>query len=141
MAFDVRRSRRRIRPALRLDDTHLRAIAAVNYANARRNPNAQTRGWTIPDPITDDDTTNPITEGRLRRLDCSQMTDGGAGVVLVNDAYLRAHPDARPIGRIDGWGIAPSGWVCARSSSAPLTTPTCCPMCGRPCSTHCAVHR
>ncbi|BCI85795.1 acetyl-CoA acetyltransferase [Mycobacterium kansasii] len=87
-----------------LDDTHLRAIAALNYANARRNPNAQTRGWTIPDPITDDDTTNPITEGRLRRLDCSQMTDGGAGVVLVNDAYLRAHPDARPIGRIEGWG-------------------------------------
>jgi acetyl-CoA C-acetyltransferase len=87
-----------------LDDTHLRAIAQVNYANARRNPNAQTRHWTVPDPITDDDAINPITEGRLRRLDCSQMTDGGAGVVLVNDAYLRNHPDARPIGRIDGWG-------------------------------------
>ncbi|WP_423203398.1 thiolase C-terminal domain-containing protein, partial [Mycobacterium alsense] len=34
----------------------------------------------------------------------SQMTDGGAGLVLVNDAYLRDHPDARTIGRIDGWG-------------------------------------
>ncbi|KAA1248413.1 thiolase domain-containing protein [Mycobacterium simiae] len=87
-----------------LEDTHLRAIAALNYANARRNPNAQTRHWTIPDPISDDEETNPITEGRLRRLDCSQMTDGGAGLVLVNDAYLRAHPDARPIGRVDGWG-------------------------------------
>ncbi|BAV40148.1 acetyl-CoA acetyltransferase [Mycobacterium ulcerans subsp. shinshuense] len=87
-----------------LDDTHLRSIAQLNYANARRNPNAQTRGWTIPDPITDDDATNPITEGRLRRLDCSQMTDGGAGLVLVNDAYLRDHPGARPIGRIDDWG-------------------------------------
>jgi acetyl-CoA acetyltransferase len=32
---------------------------------------------TVPDPITDDDATNPITEGRLRRFDCSQMTDGG----------------------------------------------------------------
>src|SRR5258707_10613916 len=32
------------------------------------------------------------------------MTDGGAGIVLVTDAYLRDHPDARPIGRIDGWG-------------------------------------
>lgn len=45
-----------------LDDTHLRAIAQLNFANARRNPNAQTRGWTIPDPITDDDATNPLTE-------------------------------------------------------------------------------
>ncbi|OSC39439.1 acetyl-CoA acetyltransferase [Mycobacterium decipiens] len=87
-----------------LDDTHLRAIARLNFANARHNPNAQTRGWTIPDPITDDDATNPITEGRLRRFDCSQMTDGGAGLVLVSDSYLRDHPAARPIGRIDGWG-------------------------------------
>jgi len=45
-----------------------------------------------------------VVEGRIRRLDCSQMTDGGAGVVLVSDAFLRAHPTARPIGRIDGWG-------------------------------------
>ncbi|CQD20415.1 keto acyl-CoA thiolase [Mycobacterium lentiflavum] len=87
-----------------LDDNHLRAIAQLNFANARRNPNAQTRDWSIPDPITADDTTNPVTEGRLRRYDCSQMTDGGAGLVLVNDAYLRDHPDARPIGRIEGWG-------------------------------------
>jgi acetyl-CoA C-acetyltransferase len=87
-----------------LDDAHLRAIAQLNFANARRNPNAQTRGWTVPDPITDDDATNPITEGRLRRFDCSQMTDGGAGLVLVNDAYLREHPGTRPIGRIAGWG-------------------------------------
>jgi acetyl-CoA C-acetyltransferase len=87
-----------------LDDTHLRAIAQLNFANARRNPNAQTRDWTIPDRITDDDATNPVTEGRLRRFDCSQMTDGGAGLVLANDGYLRDHPDARPIGRIEGWG-------------------------------------
>ena len=79
-----------------LDDTHLRAIAQLNFANARRNPNAQTRGWTVPDPITDDDATNPLTEGRLRRFDCSQMTDGGAGLVLVNDDYLREHPDRAP---------------------------------------------
>jgi len=32
------------------------------------------------------------------------MTDGGAGLVLANDGYLRDHPDARPIGRIEGWG-------------------------------------
>lgn len=87
-----------------LDDGHLRAIAQLNFANARRNPNAQTRGWTVPDLAAADDTANPVIEGRLRRFDCSQMTDGGAGLVLVSDAYLRDHPDARPIGRIDGWG-------------------------------------
>jgi acetyl-CoA C-acetyltransferase len=32
------------------------------------------------------------------------MTDGGAGVVLVTDNYLRDHPGARPIARITGWG-------------------------------------
>jgi acetyl-CoA C-acetyltransferase len=87
-----------------LDETHLRAIAQVNFGNARRNPNAQTREWTVPDPIADDDASNPLIEGRLRRFDCSQMTDGGAGVVLVTDKYLRDHPDARPVARIAGWG-------------------------------------
>jgi acetyl-CoA C-acetyltransferase len=87
-----------------LDDTHLRAIAQLNFANARRNPNAQTREWTVPDPIGDDDPTNPVIEGRLRRFDCSQMTDGGAAVVLATDNCLRDHPSARPIARITGWG-------------------------------------
>lgn len=87
-----------------LDDAHLRAIAELNFANARRNPNAQTRQWSVPDPISDDDATNPVIEGRLRRFDCSQMTDGGAGLVLVTDRYRREHPNARPLGRIVGWG-------------------------------------
>jgi acetyl-CoA C-acetyltransferase len=88
-----------------LDESHLRAIAQLNLANARSNPNAQTRDWTVPDLQTAlDGEVNPVIEGRLRRFDCSQMTDGGAGVVLVTDDYLRDHPDARPIGRIDGWG-------------------------------------
>jgi len=87
-----------------LDESHLRAIAALNLANARRNPNAQTRDWAVPNLLTDDDVTNPVVEGRIRRFDCSQMTDGGAGVVLVTDRYLREHPTARPLGRIQGWG-------------------------------------
>ncbi|KGI69729.1 acetyl-CoA acetyltransferase [Mycolicibacterium rufum] len=87
-----------------LDDAHLRAIAARNLANARHNPNAQTRTWAVPDPLTDDDITNPAVEGRLRRFDCSQITDGGAGLVLVTDDWLRDHPTARPLGRVDGWG-------------------------------------
>jgi acetyl-CoA C-acetyltransferase len=90
-----------------LNETHLRAIAQLNFANARKNPNAQTRSWDIPDLVSgagQDDESNPVVEGRLRRFDCSQMTDGGAGIVLVTDAYLREHPGATPIGRIEGWG-------------------------------------
>ncbi len=89
-----------------IDDAHLHAIAAVNLANAKRNPNAQTRDWTIPDLSAsgDDDVVNPPIEGRIRRFDCSQMTDGGAGVVLVSDEFLADHPGVRPIGLIEGWG-------------------------------------
>ena len=89
-----------------LDDAHLRAIAALNFANAARNPNAQTRDWRVPDLAAagGDDAVNPPIEGRIRRFDCSQMTDGGAGVVLVTDDFLREHPGVRPIGRIEGWG-------------------------------------
>jgi len=89
-----------------IDDAHLHAIAAVNLANAKRNPNAQTRDWRVLDLAADgdDDEANPRVEGRIRRYDCSQMTDGGAGLVLVGDDFLRAHPGVRPIGRIEGWG-------------------------------------
>ncbi|MGV0852157.1 acetyl-CoA acetyltransferase [Mycolicibacterium phlei] len=87
-----------------VDAAHLSAIAQLNFANARANPNAQTRGWTVPEPITADDVSNPVVEGRMRRFDCSQMTDGGAGVVLVTDDFLRDHPSARPLARIVGWG-------------------------------------
>ncbi|GAA3074343.1 acetyl-CoA acetyltransferase [Streptomyces glomeratus] len=88
-----------------LDETHLRAIATLNFANARRNPNAQTRAWDIP-PLAGetDDASNPPVDGRIRRFDCSQITDGGAGVVLITDDYLRRHPQLRPWARVLGWG-------------------------------------
>lgn len=90
-----------------LDDRHMHAIAELNIANAKRNPNAQTRDWEFtPESFTDDDTVNPPVEGRIRRTDCSQMTDGAAGIVVVSDRYLAAHPElgARPKARILGWG-------------------------------------
>ncbi|WP_020143086.1 acetyl-CoA acetyltransferase [Terracoccus sp. 273MFTsu3.1] len=90
-----------------LDDAHLRAIAALNLANAGRNPHAQTRGWDVPDltgPDATDETRNPVVEGRIRRYDCSQVTDGAAGVVLVSDTWLRDHPGRRPVACVEGWG-------------------------------------
>jgi acetyl-CoA C-acetyltransferase len=96
-----------------LDDAHLHAIAALNMANAKDNPLAQTRGWSFgPGGFADDDHDNPIVEGRLRRTDCAQVTDGVAGLLLVSDRIradrlgaLRAAPAAR----IAGWGHATAG--------------------------------
>ena len=88
-----------------VDQAHLTRIAEINLGNARRNPNAQTRGWAIPDlGPGGDPAANPEIEGRIRRFDCSQITDGGAGLVLVSDEFLARNPAARPIARIAGWG-------------------------------------
>jgi acetyl-CoA C-acetyltransferase len=89
-----------------LDDAHLRAIGALNFANARVNPNAQTRAWKLTGAnFSDDDTANPRIEGRLRRHDCGQVTDGGAGLVLVSDRFLaRQSLLGYRAARILGWG-------------------------------------
>lgn len=87
-----------------LPSAHLDAIATLNFRNARANPNAQTRNWTLPHLTNGDDTANPLVEGRIRRSDCSPLTDGGAGVVLATDAFLGGHRRARPLARIAGWG-------------------------------------
>ncbi len=88
-----------------VDEAHLVRIAEKNFANARRNPLAQTRGWAVPDlGVGGDASANPPVEGRIRRFDCSQVTDGGAGVVLVTSAWLADHPGMRPLARIAGWG-------------------------------------
>lgn len=113
-----------------LDDIYLRGIGSINLENAKRNPNAQTRAWAVPDLLDaagSDDEVNPVVEGRLRRYDCSQITDGAVAVVLVNDAYLAANPSARPIARIAGWGHRTTGLPLEekleRSSDQPLVLP------------------
>jgi acetyl-CoA C-acetyltransferase len=93
-----------------LDDAHLHAIAELNMANAKDNPLAQTRGWSFgPGGFADDDTDNPVVEGRLRRTDCAQITDGVAGVLLVSDRFRADHAGKRPSARIAGWGHGTAG--------------------------------
>ncbi len=90
-----------------LDDEHLHRIAAQNFTNARTNPKAQTRGWaTPPECFSDDEAANPRVVGRVRRYDCSQVTDGGAGIVLVSDRWLGKNGGSGrgPVARIAGWG-------------------------------------
>ena len=89
---------------------HLAEIGRINFENAKRNPNAQTRGWAItPEHFAENDEVNPVIAGRIRRQDCSQMTDGGAAVFLASEPVARAYADKRGMGledlpRISGWG-------------------------------------
>ncbi|MFG1797600.1 acetyl-CoA acetyltransferase [Nocardia sp. NPDC049149] len=95
-----------------LDDTYLRMISELNITNARANPLAQTRNWTFTAAGFDaDDTANPPVAGRLRRQDCSQMTDGAVAVVLVSDRFLERRSDLRADRRalITGWGHRTAG--------------------------------
>ncbi len=87
---------------------HLSAIAKKNFANAKDNPFAQTRSWSFGESaFDDDDVANPIVEGRVRRQDCGQVTDGAAAIVLASESFARArgiHASLEALPRILGWG-------------------------------------
>lgn len=89
---------------------HLGRIAEINYANGRRNPNAQTRKWDFtPASFTADDEANPVIEGLTRRQDCGQVSDGSSVVFLASEAGAAAYAAKRglklsDIPRIKGWG-------------------------------------
>jgi acetyl-CoA C-acetyltransferase len=89
---------------------HLGRIAEINYTNARRNPNAQTRRWSFtPESFQAHDGANPVIDGRIRRQDCGQISDGTAVVFLANETVARAWAARRglpleSLARIRGWG-------------------------------------
>ncbi len=93
-----------------IDSSHLNRIAEVNFGNARDNPNAQTRDWRFPEGcFSDDDELNPVIDGNVRKLDCGQITDGAACVILAGEEAAREHAARRglhldDIPRIKGWG-------------------------------------
>ena len=69
----------------------LATISVINYANAKRNPLAQTRSWfmSFAQASTRGTESNPLVGGRLGVSDCSQVTDGAAVVVLCSEKYLK----------------------------------------------------
>lgn len=89
---------------------HLMRIAEINFANGKRNPNAQTRGWQFGEKsFTADDEANPVVEGMTRKQDCGQVTDGSAIVFLASEKAAREYANKRgmkleDIPRIKGWG-------------------------------------
>lgn len=93
-----------------LDYAHLMAIAKQAFDHARNNPMAQTRKWSFTDAsFSTDDEANPVVEGRMRRQDCGQITDGSAAVVLASRRYAERWAAARgerldDVARVLGWG-------------------------------------
>ncbi|MEL6365719.1 MAG: acetyl-CoA acetyltransferase [Pseudomonadota bacterium] len=89
---------------------HLAEISRINFENARRNPNSQTRKWSFTNAsFTEDDEANPVIEGRIRRQDCGQVSDGGAVVFLASEARAAEYAERRglrleDLARIEGWG-------------------------------------
>ena len=112
-----------------LQHAHLAAIARKNFDNARTNPRAQSRGWSFAAGAFDaDDTLNPVVEGRLRRQDCGQISDGGAAIVLASARFATERGLALDrLPRLLGWGHRTAGLSLAakleRSAGAPYLLP------------------
>jgi acetyl-CoA C-acetyltransferase len=93
-----------------LKDEHLAAISAINYANGKLNPNAQTRTWFMNyEHAMSRDEYNGAVGGRVRISDCSQVTDGAAAVIIASEKYATEYAKKRgipleSIPRIKGWG-------------------------------------
>ncbi|MEP6388772.1 MAG: acetyl-CoA acetyltransferase [Halioglobus sp.] len=93
-----------------VNSEHLTRIAEVNFANAKRNPQAQSRDWQFPSGcFSDDDNLNPVIDGSVRKLDCGQITDGAACVILASERAAREHAaktgqTLADLPRIKGWG-------------------------------------
>lgn len=93
-----------------LDHAVLGRFAEIAFANGSRNPLGQTRDWSFPaGSFTEDDTVNPLVEGRLRKTDCGRITDGAAALVVAGPDFAAEWAAARGIeleqlARISGFG-------------------------------------
>ncbi|MFA4826832.1 MAG: acetyl-CoA acetyltransferase [Candidatus Shapirobacteria bacterium] len=94
----------------------LAEISAINYSNAKNNPNAQTRSWFMNKEHANNRNTknNMLVGGKLAVADCSQVTDGAAVVILSSKKYLQNYKTKRNLtnknfSEIIGWGhrVAP----------------------------------
>ena len=69
---------------------NLAKISCINYSNAKRNPNAQTRKWFMDERQANSrgDISNKEIGNMLAISDCSQVTDGAAVVILASETYI-----------------------------------------------------
>jgi acetyl-CoA C-acetyltransferase len=91
-------------------ERHLAQIAVVEYGNARHNPYAQMQKIqpTIEQVMTVDDRNRYLVEGLpLKTYDCSQVSDGYAGMLIATEEGLAKLGIARADAvEIAGWGQA-----------------------------------
>ncbi len=93
-----------------LKDEHLAQISAINYANARNNPNAQTREWFMNvEHALNEDKYNARVDGKIKIADCSQVTDGAVCMYLASEKYAEKYAKQKGISLSDipgilGWG-------------------------------------
>jgi acetyl-CoA C-acetyltransferase len=93
-----------------LKDEHLARISAINYANAKKNPWAQTRSWFMNEAHANSlDRFNSVIGGRIKISDCSQVTDGAICIFLASKRYADKYAkqqnlDINRIPRVLGWG-------------------------------------
>jgi len=87
-----------------LSERHLALVAAKNHAHARLNPLAQMRdsALTVLNACTESET-NPRVAPPLKVTDCSQITDGGAALILCSDRFLKKLPKRSTV-RLLGYG-------------------------------------
>jgi acetyl-CoA acetyltransferase len=76
-----------------LTEKNLAQVAVKNYAHARKNPLAQMReaALTLDDASTESET-NARVAPPLKKTDCSQITDGGAALVICSDRFFKTLP-------------------------------------------------
>jgi acetyl-CoA C-acetyltransferase len=93
-----------------LDEKYLSRISEININNARKNKNSQTRGWNFDkNSFLRSDEHNPVIEGRTRKTDCGQITDGAAIIFLASEKRATQYAKDNNI-KIDdipfikGWG-------------------------------------
>ncbi len=93
-----------------LDEEYLARIASINYSNARKNPNAQTRDWFMNfEHANAIGAYNTVISGMVKVTDCSQVTDGAACLYLASERFVENYAKKRglninDIPQILGWG-------------------------------------
>jgi acetyl-CoA C-acetyltransferase len=92
-------------------EEHLAAIAVQEYQNARHNPYAQMRNvdLSVEKACQIEGINRYIADGlRLKTFDCSQITDGYAGLTLPPRKGLEARRREGRYIELAGWGQAPT---------------------------------
>jgi acetyl-CoA C-acetyltransferase len=78
----------------------LTAVAVKNHRNAAKNPHAQFQAEITPEIVE----TSIMVADPLRLFDCSPITDGAAGLIVVSEDVAKA--SGRPYARVMGRGLS-----------------------------------